>query len=105
MAQNESSKEYDLIIVDVFNHLIHTFGTEVDKLPFTKDDIITSINALGLEIRNVLDVTYTYRVGRSDLPDEILEYGNWAIEGAGKGRYFFVRAIEAFTVCGCACGF
>jgi len=79
------------VMIHLFRRLVGEYGADADRLPFSKDDIVESISALDLEIKNVPDVTYTYRVGRSDLPDEILVHGNWAIEGAGKGRYTFVK--------------
>lgn len=91
MATADASKDYDRVIIHLFTRLINDQGADVDRLPFSKDDLVRSIVELELEIRNVPDVTYTYRVGRSDLPDEILAYGNWAIEGAGKSKYAFVR--------------
>ena len=40
---------------------------------------------------NKYDIAYTYRSGRSPLPAEILQHGNWVIEALGRGKYCFVR--------------
>ena len=81
-------KEYDQILIELFSRLYEQGQT---KLPFTKRDVEQVIADLELEIRNVPDVTYTYRTGRSPLPAEILKHGHWAIDGAGKGKYVFVK--------------
>lgn len=91
MASSVTRKDYDLIIIHLFKFLLTRYGPDAERLSFTKEDIVTSIRTLDLRIRNVPDVTYTYRVGRSDLPQEILAHGNWAIEGTGKGSYAFVK--------------
>ncbi len=81
-------KEYDQVIVELFNRL-HKKGET--RLSFAKKDIERVVVDLGLEIRNIPDIAYTYRTGRSSLPAEILKHGHWAIDGAGKGKYFFVK--------------
>jgi len=82
------TKEYDQIIGELFKRLYKPNET---KLSFTKKHIEQVIRDLGLEIRNVPDIAYTYRTGRSPLPAEILKHGHWAIDGAGKGKYVFVK--------------
>ncbi|MBN1311298.1 MAG: hypothetical protein JXB30_07750 [Anaerolineae bacterium] len=93
-TDNISLKDYDLIIIRVFEKL-HKHGESIDRLPFTKEDVVEAINELGLVINNVPDIPYTYRTGRSPLPDTILEHGQWAIDGAGKGRYYFVKLTRS----------
>lgn len=87
-------KDYDLVIVHVFEKL-HTNDAKADRLSFTKEDVVQAIDELGLTINNVPDIPYTYRTGRSPLPKAILAHGQWAIDGAGKGRYFFVRLTRS----------
>jgi hypothetical protein len=88
---SENDRDYDQVIIKVFQGLITHYGTDSNRLPFTMVDIRNAAADLGLVIQNFPDVTYTYRVGRSTLPAEIQAYGNWAIEGAGKGKYAFVK--------------
>lgn len=89
-TSEETLKEYDRIIVRAFEEL-HTARKSAEQLPFTKSDIERAIRELGLSIKNVPDIVYTYRSGRSTLPEAILAHGNWAIVGSGKGKYLFVR--------------
>ena len=86
------AKEYDQIIAELFNRLYKHGETQ---LAFTKRDIEKVIADLDLEIRNVPDIAYTYRTGRSPLPVEILKHGHWAIDGAGKGKYVFVKLTRS----------
>src|SRR5574341_358818 len=87
---DKNLKEYDRVIIHVFEKLYNT-QLDSERLPFSKEDVVQAIDELGLVINNVPDIPYTYRTGRSPLPDSILAHGQWAIDGAGKGRYFFVR--------------
>ncbi len=41
------------------------------------------------------DIVYTYRSGRSALPEFILQYGSWAIEGKGKSKYAFRKLARS----------
>lgn len=69
-----------------------------DLIPFTKEDIVRHGDALrrlgvtkeGLAVKNIPDIIYTYRA-REDLPAEILQHGQFAIIGAGKGKYAFAK--------------
>jgi len=85
-------KEYDQVVVELFRRL-YKKGTT--RLPFSKTDIERIATDLNLAIRNLPDITYTYRSGRSPLPPEILQYGHWAIDGAGKSKYVFVKMSRA----------
>jgi hypothetical protein len=81
-------KLYDQAIIEMFQR-VYKPNTKV--LPFTKDELVQACQDLAIVINNVPDIPYHYRTGRSDLPDEILDTGNWVIEGAGKGKYTFVK--------------
>jgi hypothetical protein len=87
-------KEYDRVIIAVFEKL-HKGNEGADSLHFTKEDVVQAIAELGLVINNVPDIPYTYRTGRSPLPDAILAHGQWAIDGAGKGKYYFVKLTRS----------
>ena len=86
-------KEYDQVIIRVFEKFHKS--KESERLPFTKADIVRAVDELGFEINNVPDIAYTYRTGRSPLPQAILAHGNWAIDGTGKGKYTFVRLARS----------
>ena len=83
-------KVYDRVILSVFQR-VHQLTPDAHVLPFTKGDIEHAIAelSLGIATKNVPDIVYTYRSGRSALPDAITQLGRWAIEGAGKGKYQF----------------
>lgn len=93
-VQNEENenKDYDQVIIELFQSLYKKGATQ---LPFFKSDIERVATDLRLSIRNLPDITYTYRSGRSPLPAEILKYGYWAIDGAGKSKYVFVKMSRA----------
>lgn len=86
--------EYDQVMHRLFEEL-HIAYADIDRLPFTKADIERAVDHLGLAIKNVPDIVYTYRSGRSTLPQSILARGNWAIDGLGKGKYVFVRLTRS----------
>jgi len=81
-------KLYDRVIIEMFRRV---YEPDASVLPFTKDELVQVCQDLAIIINNVPDISYHYRTGRSDLPDEISNTGNWVIEGAGKGNYTFVK--------------
>jgi hypothetical protein len=91
---DESLKEYDRVILWVFQQVAAKFEGQ-GRFPFTKADIERGVVELGLEIKNIPDIVYTYRTGRSPLPKAIQAYGHWAIDAEGKGRYAFVRLTRS----------
>lgn len=91
---NESLKEYDQVILRVFQQ-VHVESEGQARLPFTKAYIERAVIELGLEIRNIPDIVYTYRTGRSPLPKAIQAHGHWAIDAEGKGKYAFVRLTRS----------
>lgn len=86
----EKLREYDHVIERVFREAYEIDPTAA-SLPITLRGIEKAVADLGLVISNKPDIAYTYRTGRRALPQSILNHGNWAIEGAGKGKYNFVR--------------
>ncbi len=84
-------KEYDQVVIELFRRLQRLHRKGEKRLLFSKKDVERVVADLGLEIRNIPDIAYTYRTGRSALPAEVLKSGHWAIDGAGKGKYVFVR--------------
>ncbi|MBC8448876.1 MAG: endonuclease [Chloroflexi bacterium] len=91
---DEALKEYDQVINRVFESL-HAGHEDVNRLPFSKSDVERAVSDLGLSIKNIPDIVYTYRSGRSQLPQAILTHRNWAIEGVGKGKYAFTRLTRS----------
>lgn len=91
------ASEYEMAIVATWRDALASSKCE-DEVPFTKEDLVRhgdeirklGISARSLAVKNVPDIIYTYRA-RSDLPTEILAWGNYAIVGRGKGRYAFYR--------------
>lgn len=74
-----------------------TGGQPADEVPFTKDQVVAHAKEIlrrrltsQKDVKNVPDIVYTFRA-RADLPQEILNHGNYAIAGRGRGRYAFVR--------------
>lgn len=80
-------RDYEKVILHLFKTISRAGG---DERPFTKDGLESACKAVGVPIKNIPDILYTYRV-RSGLPDQILRTGNWIIEGRGKSRYAFVK--------------
>src|SRR3990172_9451560 len=91
-SEESEHKEYDQVVIELFRRL---YKKGMPRLPFSKTDIERAASDLKLSIRNLPDITYTYRSGRSPLPPEILQYGHWAIDGAGKSKYVFVKMSRA----------
>jgi len=90
IAPEKELKEYDKIIARVFS-ILHEANVDAQVLPFTLEEVKRVAAELELEQENPPDIAYVYRTGRSALPHSILAHGNWAITGAGKGRYEFIR--------------
>ena len=81
---------YTEIILKIFQD---RYAPGDDSVPFTRDDIPSAAEMLGVEVpRNLGDVIYTFR-SRSPLPDEIQSLAGpgrmWVIRPAGPGRYQF----------------
>ena len=85
-------KVYDRVILHVFERVQPDAG-DPNHIPFTKTDIEHAVVELGVEVsaKNIPDIVYTYRSGRSNLPEQILASGQWAIIGEGKGAYAFQK--------------
>jgi hypothetical protein len=91
------SSEYELALLATWRQAKENCGN-FDKVPFSKEDVVRHGDALRnrgilqrkLAVKNVPDIIYTYRA-RAELPGEILEHGNFAIIGRGKGLYAFVK--------------
>lgn len=86
MAERPMTK-YDEVIIALFEKL---YAEGLDTLEFAKDDVDDICETLGIKIKNIPDVLYTYR-SRSELPESITRIGHWIIEGIGKGRYAFLK--------------
>jgi hypothetical protein len=93
-SRGEKENKYDRLLASIF---LEKWKTSLDEVPFTKDDVIDAAAKLGLRIKNLADVIYTYRSRRS-MPREILKAGNWVIAARGSGLYAFVKIVGETTV-------
>jgi len=94
MASKATLNAYDQVVVAVFKKNWRPKSTEV---LFSKDDLIDEAARLGLRVKNIADILYTYR-SRKKLPKEILKRGSWVIASRGAGKYAFVAVKGATTV-------
>ena len=85
---------YDKVLIAVFKKHWRTGLTEVF---FSKDDLINEASRIGVRIKNLADILYTYRSRRA-LPDEIKSKGNWVIAARGSGKYAFVVVAGSSVV-------
>ncbi len=88
MPIKTSEKDYDRIITTLFSSKYKEGLAEID---FTKDELVAVARKLKITLRNAPDVVYTYR-SRSNLPQSILDKGNWFIKPKGKGRFSFLKS-------------
>ncbi|MBI4547887.1 MAG: endonuclease [Ignavibacteriae bacterium] len=88
MPINQREKDYDRIITSLFNSKFKEGSSEID---FTKDELVSVARKLKITLRNPPDVVYTYR-SRANLPEAILDKGNWVIKPKGKGRFSFLKS-------------
>jgi hypothetical protein len=90
----DQENAYDQLLVSIFKA---KWKAGVDELAFSKDDLIDTALTLGLRIKNIADVLYTYR-SRKPFPAHIASRGNWIIASKGSGKYAFVRVTHAAIV-------
>lgn len=79
---------YDRLITEIFRRHDGAHKTEFE---FTRDEMAGILREWDESVRNISDVTYSFRGGRRLLPEDITSTGNWVIEGRGRGRYAFRR--------------
>lgn len=93
---NEFNEEqpglYNQVIAALFRQV---YKRGAQTLPFSKDALVQVCRELNIVINNIPDIPYHYRTGRSNLPEGILSTGNWVIDGAGKGKYAFIKLDRA----------
>ncbi|MGD1019277.1 MAG: hypothetical protein ABSA12_08145 [Verrucomicrobiia bacterium] len=90
----DKGTKYDQLLVSVFKK---KWKPSLAEVPFSKDEFIDAANALGLRIKNLADVIYTYR-SRRPMPKEIRRTGNWVIASRGSGLYAFAKVAGETTV-------
>ena len=95
MPSNLREKDYDRIIASLFNSKFKEGSPEID---FTKDELVAVARKLKITLRNAPDVVYTYR-SRANLPQSILNKGNWVIKPKGKGRFSFLKSKRKPFIC------
>jgi len=94
MSKRKNLNAYDQVLIRVFRK---HWKTGLAEIPFSKDDLIDAAAAVGLRIKNIADILYTYR-SRRKLPDTLREKGNWIIAAKGSGKYAFVSVSGASIV-------
>ena len=76
----QNTSEYDKVIEALFFKKFNEANNpDVTELDFVKDELIEAARSMDIVIRNVPDVTYTYR-SRVKLPDSVCLKGNWIIK-------------------------
>ncbi len=90
----DEGTKYDQLLASLFSK---KWKPSLQEIPFSKDEVIDAASALGLRIKNLADVIYTYR-SRRRMPSEIRRTGNWVIAARGSGLYAFVKAAGETTV-------
>jgi hypothetical protein len=85
MAEDRKSNAYDQVLVAVFGKY---WRKGLKEVLFTKDDLIDEAARLGVRVKNIADILYTYR-SRRPLPAELKRRGNWVISAKGAGKYAF----------------
>jgi hypothetical protein len=90
---------YERIIEDIF---FEHYQNETIEFNFSRDEIVTTANKLGIELpKNIGDIIYAFRY-RSDLPNSIKEKApsnnEWVIKPAGTATYKFVAVPIANIV-------
>ena len=93
-SQGAKENQYDKLLASIFKK---KWKSSLMEVPFTKDEVIDAATELGLRIKNLADVIYTYR-SRRPMPAEILGTGNWVIAARGSGLYAFVSITGETTV-------
>jgi len=93
-SSDGKGNQYDRLVACLFRE---RWKEALSEVAFTKDEVIDTAARLGLKIKNLADVVYTYR-SRRPMPAEISEKGNWVIAARGAGKYAFVRIVAETTV-------
>lgn len=88
------SNAYDQVLIELFKT---RFKRGMSEVAFDKDDLIDTAAKLGLRIKNLADVLYSYR-SRRDFPEEIAKKGNWILAQKGSGKYAFLKVTQSATV-------
>lgn len=82
-----SERRYERAIETIFQR---HYSAGADYFEFHKDELVEVCQELGITVRNIPDIIYSFR-GRRALPDSITATGHWAIESAGTNSYAFRR--------------
>ena len=91
LSKREALSEYDKVIEALFlKKFDEAHNPDVIELDFFKDELTDIAKTMNIVIRNFPDVTYTYRT-RGEMPESILQKGNWIIKQKGKSNYAFIK--------------
>ncbi len=94
MEQKRKPNAYDRVLIAVFDK---HWREGLEEVLFTKDDLIDEADRIGLRVKNIADILYTYR-SRRPLPPELREKGNWVIAARSAGKYAFLAVKGNSTV-------
>ena len=87
----QEAKRYARVFIEIFQR---KYTPEATELSYTLNELRQVQKDLNIKIDNLPDLAYAYRTGRQAVPEEILKTGNWVIDGAGAGKYKFVKLIR-----------
>jgi hypothetical protein len=90
--------DYSRIIEAIFLKLYKKGAT---NLLFDRDDLVQTAKKLGLHVKNIGDIVYSFRY-RKEFPDSLTSTApkgkNWIIRAAGQAKYEFVLTSISFFV-------
>jgi len=98
MPRREAEQQHGLssrVYVPILREIVkrkYTEGTQ--RIEFTKQDIETVADELGIKVGNAADLVYRMRA-RTRLPDDILDLGFTVLRGIGRGQYVLEVGGEA----------
>jgi len=87
---------YGKIIASIFDE---KYSAPMDEVPFTRDDLISHAQRLGISPpKNLGDIVYSFRY-RAVLPESIMntipEGYTWIIVGTGDAKYSFIKSRQS----------
>jgi len=100
MPKREAEQQHGLssrVYVPILREIVKRKYTEgAQRIEFTKQDIESVADELGIKVGNAADLVYRMRA-RTRLPDDILDLGFTVLRGVGRGRYALEVGGEAIV--------
>jgi hypothetical protein len=98
MSKREAEQQHGLssrVYVPILREIVRrNYSEGTQRIEFTKQDIETVADELGIKVGNAADLVYRMRA-RTRLPDDILDLGFTVLRGVGRGRYVLEVGGEA----------